>query len=188
MNLTRKIGLLAATVAAAGGLALAGASAASAAPAPFSVLNSCAQAHPGFTGTWQDVNNGQYLGASGNPQRPDSSSTVKFGPQSGTETTNCFNMTHPGYSDNGALVQWINGGRNHFGKYLACTPGSAALAFVNIPSADGGFTDWVYDGTGFTCMGRYLVLSKTGGVIGSAHTSANPADESETTFVDASTF
>lgn len=176
----------AALVISAAGLASA-ATAVSAAPAPLTA-GACFLAHPGFTGTWRDTSNGQYLGAVGNPQRPDSSASVKFTPQSGTETENCFDMTHPAaYSvHNGALVQWSNAGRNHFGKYLACSPFSTQLTFTNAAGPVNGPTDWVYDGFGFQCMGRYLVLAPSGGVIGSAYTSANPAAESPIEFVTAS--
>ena len=159
----------------------------SASPASAAFVAPCAAYHPGFTGTWQDTSNGQYLGVVGNPQRPDSSGSVKFAPQSGVETENCFDMTHPAaYSaDNGALVRWANAGRNAFGKYLACSP-SGQLSLTNNVSGANGDTDWIFDGNGFTCMGRVLVLAPSGGVIGAAFTSANPGAESPIAFIPAS--
>jgi hypothetical protein len=149
-------------------------------------VDGCSVVHPHFCGTEQDTINGQLLSVVGNPQRPASSATPWFGPQQGVARSTSWLITHPiAYGpDNGALFHWSNAGRDLFGDYLACSA-NGSLTLTNTISARGGNTEWVYDGTGFTCMGRYLRLAPTGGVIGSATTSANPADESPTVFVDA---
>jgi hypothetical protein len=140
---------------------------------------------PGFCGTWKDVNNGQYVAASGTPKEPNSSSFAFFGFRAATAPAadSSFYAFHPAQfsADNGAVLQFSNDGRSEVPvRYLAAdAAGHMFWASFISPTSE-----WIYDGVGFYngASGQFLVI----GLHGALSTSPNPLRESQTDFVTAS--
>jgi len=143
----------------------------------------CSSRHgAGFCGTWKDVNNRQYVAASGTPKAPHSSDFTFFGfrADSAPAASTSFFMFHPAQfsADNGAVAQFSNAGRSELpAKYLAGTYGGQVVWSSVINRS----AEWVYDGYGFYNgqTGQFLVI----GLHGALWTSH--FQESQTDFIPA---